>query len=131
MLNGKKMNWQVDTDQNKESTKLRSDNSKDASNVIKIIKKEWDREVERLRVNQENRNNSKGKNEGRERWYVQSGHAEIESNKLLFIYGNAMEVLKRSEFYEVVEQMHLEWVRFDHIVHFSNLDRIKKFINLK
>ena len=67
MLNGKKMNCQVDTDQNKESTKLRSDNSKDASNVIKIIKKEWDREVERLRVNQENRNNSKGKNEGRER----------------------------------------------------------------
>ena len=57
----------MDTDQNKESTKLRSDNSKDASNVIKIIKKEWDREVERLRVNQENRNNSKGKNEGRER----------------------------------------------------------------
>ena len=67
MLNGKKMNCQLDTDQNKESTKLRSDNSKDASNVIKIIKKEWDREVERLRVNQENRNNSKGKNEGRER----------------------------------------------------------------
>ena len=66
MLNGKK-NCQLDTDQNKESTKLRSDNSKDASNVIKIIKKEWDREVERLRVNQENRNNSKGKNEGRER----------------------------------------------------------------
>ena len=66
MLNGKK-NCQLDTDQNKELTKLRSDNSKDASNVIKIIKKEWDREVERLRVNQENRNNSKGKNEGRER----------------------------------------------------------------
>ena len=66
MLNGKK-NCQLDIDQNKESTKLRSDNSKDASNVIKIIKKEWDREVERLRVNQENRNNSKGKNEGRER----------------------------------------------------------------
>ena len=65
MLNGKK-NCQLDTDQNKESTKLRSDNSKDASNVIKIIKKEWDREVERLRVNQENRNN-KSKPEGRER----------------------------------------------------------------
>ena len=67
MYNGKK-NCQLDTDQKPESTKLRSDNSKDASNVIKIIKKEWDREVERLRVNQENRNNSnKGKNEGRER----------------------------------------------------------------
>ena len=31
---------------------------------------------------------------------VQSGHAEIESNKILYIYGNALEVLQRTEFYE-------------------------------
>lgn len=42
-----------------------------------------------------------------------------------------MEVLKRTEFYTVVEEMYLECVRFDHIVHFSNLDKIKRFTNLK
>ena len=31
---------------------------------------------------------------------VQSGHAEIESNKILYIYGNAIEVLQRVEFYD-------------------------------
>ena len=38
-----------------------------------------------------------------------------------------MEVLKRTEFYDVVEEMHLECVRFDHIVHISNLDKIRRF----
>jgi hypothetical protein len=42
-----------------------------------------------------------------------------------------MEVLKRSEFYPLVEEMYLECVRFDHIVHFIHLDKIKKFVNLK
>lgn len=31
---------------------------------------------------------------------VQSGHAEIEANKILYIFGNALEVLQRSEFYD-------------------------------
>jgi hypothetical protein len=44
---------------------------------------------------------------------VQSGHAEIESNKVLYIYGNALEVLQRSEFYDQVEEIHLIYVRFD------------------
>lgn len=38
---------------------------------------------------------------------VQSGHAEIEANKILYIFGNALEVLQRSEFYDQVEEMHL------------------------
>mmetsp|Transcript_40135 Transcript_40135/g.61304 ORF Transcript_40135/g.61304 Transcript_40135/m.61304 type:complete len:162 (+) Transcript_40135:1030-1515(+) len=62
---------------------------------------------------------------------VQSGHAEIESNKILYIYGNALEVLARSEFYDVVEEMHLTYVRFDLIVYHPNLDKLRKFRNLK
>ena len=62
---------------------------------------------------------------------VQSGHAEIESNKVLYIYGNALEVLQRTEFYEVVEEMHLNYVRFDLIVYHANLDKLKKFTKLK
>jgi hypothetical protein len=62
---------------------------------------------------------------------VQSGHAEIESNKVLYIYGNALEVLQRAEFYEVVEEMHLNYIRFDLIVYHANLDKLKKFTKLK
>ena len=62
---------------------------------------------------------------------VQSGHAEIESNKILYIYGNALEVLQRSEFYDVVEEIHLIYVRFDLIVYNANLEKLKKFSKLK
>lgn len=82
------------------------DNSKDNDNnsVIKIIRKEWEKELDRLK---NNRTCDDGLKQN-QRCLVQSGHAEIEANKLLFIYGNAMEVLKRTEFYNVVEEMHLE-----------------------
>lgn len=62
---------------------------------------------------------------------VQSGHAEIESNKVLYIYGNALEVLARAEFYEVVEELHLTHVRFDLIVYHPNLDKLRRFKKLK
>ena len=62
---------------------------------------------------------------------VQSGHAEIESNKILFIYGNALEVLHRTEFYQSVEEVHLEYVRFDLIVYHVNLEKLKQFVNLR
>jgi len=62
---------------------------------------------------------------------VQSGHAEIEANKILYIYGNALEVLQRTEFYSLVEEMHLNFVRFDLIVYHANLEKLKKFTKLK
>lgn len=95
--------------------------------VIKIIQKEWDRETERLDLK---KNGGSHKNLG-EKSLVQSGHAEIESNKILYIYGNALEVLARQEFYDVVEEMHLTYVRFDLIVYHPNLDKLRKFTKLK
>ena len=62
---------------------------------------------------------------------VQSGHAEIESNKVLYIYGNALEVLARNEFYELVEEMHLTYVRFDLLVYHPNLEKLRRFKKLK
>ena len=62
---------------------------------------------------------------------MQSGHAEIEGNKVLYIYGNALEVLQRSEFYDLVEEIHLIYVRFDLIVYHANLSKLKKFTKLK
>lgn len=63
-----------------------------------------------------NKTNSKIPGLG-EKSLVQSGHAEIEGNKTLYIYGNALEVLQRQEFYEVVEELHLVYVRFDLVVY--------------
>ena len=62
---------------------------KNECNVIKIIQKEWAREVDRL--NQKRM--GKRQINSNEKSIVQSGHAEIESNKVLYIYGNALEVL--------------------------------------
>lgn len=84
-----------------------SSTKESTNNVIKIIHTEWEREVERLKKNYKNYEEGKGK-ASNEKCLVQSGHAEIESNKMLFIYGNAMEVLKRVEFYPVVEEIYLE-----------------------
>lgn len=62
---------------------------------------------------------------------MQSGHAEIEGNKTLYIYGNALEVLQRTEFYDLVEEIHLIYVRFDLVVYHANLSKLKKFTKLK
>lgn len=99
------------------------------SNVIKIIQREWDKEVERLDA-KKNGYKQKSSNVG-DKSLVQSGHAEIESNRILYIFGNALEVLQRSEFYDQVEEMHLTYVRFDLIVYHQNLDKLKKFTKLK
>ena len=69
---------------------------KNECNVIKIIQKEWDKEVDRL--NQ--KKFGKRQINAMEKSIVQSGHAEIESNRVLYIYGNALEVLQRAEFYD-------------------------------
>ena len=90
------------------SCELPKEGSKNVpKNVIKIIRGEWAKEVERLQANWRSYEEGKGRKVN-DRCYVQSGHAEIESNKMLFIYGNAMEVLKRAEFYTAVEEMYLE-----------------------
>lgn len=86
---------------------------KNECNVIKIIQKEWDREVDRL----DQKKMGKRSALTCDKSIVQSGHAEIESNRVLYIYGNALEVLQRSEFYDQVEEMHLIYVRFDLIVY--------------
>ena len=50
---------------------------------------------------------------------------------MLYIYGNALEVLSRSEFFDLVEELHLNYVRFDLIVYHATLQKLRKFTNLK
>ena len=49
----------------------------------------------------------------------------------MYIYGNALEVLQRSEFYDLVEEIHLVYTRFDLIVYHTSLQKLKKFTKLK
>lgn len=62
---------------------------------------------------------------------MQSGHAEIEGNKVLYIYGNALEVLQRAEFFDLVEELHLIYIRFDLVVYHATMQKLKKFTKLK
>lgn len=50
---------------------------------------------------------------------------------MLFIYGNALEVLNNIDFQKTVEQISFQYVRFDNIVGHSNLAKLKKFTKLK
>lgn len=40
-------------------------------------------------------------------------------------------MLQRSEFYDLVEELHLNYVRFDLIVYHATLQKLKKFNKLK
>ena len=94
--------------------------------LLAVIQEEWKSETEMLRI--------KGYPEictrRKEDSLVQSGHAEIEGESLLFIYGNALEVLSKEEFQKTVDQIHFQYIRFDNIVQYLNLKKLKSFGNL-
>lgn len=85
-------------------------------------------EIERIR--------SKGLNSFRNRketpneCLVQSGHAEIEGDTTLFIYGNALEVVTKPEFQDSINKIFCQYIRFDHIVQNSVVLKLKKFVHL-
>jgi leucine-rich repeat-containing protein 49 len=62
---------------------------------------------------------------------MQLCHAEIERDKQLNLFGNAIEVLGYKEFYNVVHTIKFEFINFDIISQRQNIENIKKFSNLK
>lgn len=64
--------------------------------LLEVISQEWKNEMERIKAN--GLNGYKRRKESRNECLVQSGHAEIEGDSMLFIYGNALEVLSNTEF---------------------------------
>jgi len=64
--------------------------------LLNVISQEWKNEMER--IISLGLNGYKRRKESRNDCLVQSGHAEIEGDQLLFIYGNALEVLNNAEF---------------------------------
>ena len=63
---------------------------------LNVISQEWKNEMDR--IISLGLNGYKRRKESRNDCLVQSGHAEIEGDQLLFIYGNALEVLNNQEF---------------------------------
>ena len=62
---------------------------------------------------------------------MQLCHAEIERERQLNLFGNAIEVLGYKEFYNIVHTIKFEFINFDIISQRQNIENIKKFINLK
>ena len=62
---------------------------------------------------------------------MQLCHAEIEREKQLNLFGNAIEVLGYKEFYNVVKTIKFEFINFDIISQRQNIENIKKFVNLR
>ena len=62
---------------------------------------------------------------------MQLCHAEIERERQLNLFGNAIEVLGYKEFYNTVHTIKFEFINFDIISQRQNIENIKKFVNLK
>ena len=98
-------------------------------NLLKIIANEWKNEFKRLK--EKYTNGYKKTKENNQESFVQSGHAEIEGKAMLFIYGNAIEVLDKSEFQKEVEEITFEYMTYNTIVGSSNMKKLIKFEKLK
>ena len=64
--------------------------------LVKVIAKEWEWELKRIK--EKGLNGYKWRKEAKSDSLVQSGHAEIEGTKWLFIFGNALEGLEKENF---------------------------------
>lgn len=100
-----------------------------SDNLIIIISQEWKQETDRLRAL--GLDHFKRRKETINESALQSGHAELEEDTILFIYGNALEILNKSEFQDRVNTIHFQYLKFSSIIQNSVLMHLKKFSNLK
>ena len=61
---------------------------------------------------------------------MQLCHAEIERERQLNLFGNAIEVLGYKEFYNIVHTIKFEFINFDIISQRQNIENIKKYFNI-
>ena len=111
------------------TAKLAQDSALPSDSLILSISEEWKNEIERLKKRGLNffRRRKEAANEA----LVQSGHAEIKNQYNLFIYGNAIEIIAKPEFHENITLLHFQYLRYDIITQNTNLQKLKKFVNLK
>ena len=107
---------------------VKEDNAIPPESLIAVIMQEWRLEVDRLRT--KGLNSFRRRKENTSESLVQSGHAEIEGDSNLFVYGNALEVIGKAEFQESVTKIFFQYIRFDYIVQNHILQKLKKFQHL-
>ena len=95
--------------------------------LLSKIENEWKLEYKYIINNGFNGYNIKKLKETK----MQLCHAEIEREKQLNLFGNAIEVLGYKEFYNVVHIIKFEFINFDIISQRQNVENIKNFRNLK
>ena len=93
------------------------------------IQKEWREEIERLRA--KGLNSFRRRKEVPAESLVQTGNAELENESHLFLYGNSLEVLQKSDFKTSVHEITFKYLRFDLISQQFSLTELRKFPTLR
>lgn len=124
--NNFKINKKVQNSSHQTVNNTSSNQHEQSINIIKHIEKEWILEYNYIKENGYNGYNNKRLKESK----IISGHAELEGNNKLNIYGNALEVLEQNEFYLTVNAISFEYFNIDLITHKYVIDKLKKFNNL-
>ena len=102
-------------------------NDNERTKLLNKIEDEWKIEYKYIIDNGFNGYNIKKLKETK----MQLCHAEIERDKQLNLFGNALEVLSYSEYYKSVKIIQIQFLNFDLITQKKNIENLKKFINLK
>lgn len=114
----------MSTIENQEGTNLTEE---ERTKIIEKIKYEWDLEYRYITENGFNGYNIKKLKETK----IQLCHVEIEREKQLNLFGNAVEVLTYNEFYNLIHTIQFEFLNFDIITQNHNLENLKKYTGLR
>ncbi|CAD8206697.1 unnamed protein product [Paramecium pentaurelia] len=96
---------------------------------VSSIKRQWIEEIKRIQeLEQSNQFNQKS---CLEHQILEGGHAEVENDKFLIIFGAAVGiVLPANNFRQIIEKIQFQYVFFDSIIH-SQLQVIKEYTRLQ
>lgn len=97
--------------------------------VISLIGLQWQDELKRVKQIDLQQTNKK---EITSTTLVEGGHAEIEDDTILFIYGNAYEiVLNNQAFQQTIEKIQFQYILFDFLIETRQLQILSQFVKLK
>lgn len=106
---------------------MRNNKLNEINDVISHIKNEWNQEINYIKENGFNGYNIKRLKETK----MLSGHAELENNNKLLIYGNAIKVINQEDFFNKVECISISYFNIDLVLNKRILEKLKYYKKLK